>query len=116
MAATGLGMAKAIYRWLTLAAELGNVLGVSDSAVEKQLTAVLGRRLQQLREARGLTQEEVAHAAHISRNHYQLLENGWGVRKTRAPANPRLSTLVALSEVLGTTVPDLIDEMFGRTR
>ncbi|WP_319945699.1 helix-turn-helix domain-containing protein [Nocardia macrotermitis] len=88
---------------------------MSESAVERHLAVLLGQRLVTLREARGLTQEEVAHAAGISRNHYQLLENGWGVRKTKAPANPRLSTLIALSEVLGTTVPDLVDEMFGRT-
>ncbi|WP_025352393.1 helix-turn-helix domain-containing protein [Nocardia nova] len=85
-----------------------------ESAVEKHLAVLLGQRLATLREGRGLTQEEVAHAAGISRNHYQLLENGWSVRRTKAPANPRLSTLIALSEVLGTTVPELIDEMFGR--
>ncbi|WP_278264946.1 helix-turn-helix transcriptional regulator [Nocardia sp. AG03] len=88
---------------------------MSESAVEKQLVAILGQRLATLREARGLSQEEVAHAAGISRQHYQLLEHGWGVRSTKAPANPRLSTLIALSKVLGTTVPDLVDEMFGRT-
>jgi len=75
---------------------------------------LLGQRLATLREARGLSQDEVALAAGISRNHYQLLENGLGVRKTRSPANPRLSTLIALSEVLGTTVPDLLGEVFGR--
>ncbi|MFB7878021.1 MULTISPECIES: helix-turn-helix transcriptional regulator [unclassified Nocardia] len=88
---------------------------MSESAVEKQLVAILGQRLAALREARGLSQEEVAHAAGISRQHYQLLERGWGVRSTQSPANPRLSTLIALSKVLGTTVPDLVDEMFGRT-
>ena len=88
---------------------------MSESAVEKHLVAILGQRLAQLREAKGPTQEEVAHAAGISRQHYQLLESGLGVRRTKAPANPRLSTLIKLSEVLGTTVPDLVDEMFGRS-
>ncbi|MFF2087585.1 helix-turn-helix domain-containing protein [Nocardia sp. NPDC058176] len=88
---------------------------MSESAVEKQLVAILGERLAALRAVRGLSQEEVAHAAGISRQHYQLLENGWGVRSTKAPANPRLSTLIALSEVLGTSVPDLVGEMFGRS-
>ncbi|WP_084537288.1 helix-turn-helix domain-containing protein [Nocardia puris] len=80
----------------------------------RELAVVLGQRLAALRQAKGLSQEEVAHAAGISRQHYQLLENGWGVRSTKAPANPRLSTLIVLSRVLGTTVPDLVDEMFGR--
>ncbi|MFF2087584.1 helix-turn-helix domain-containing protein [Nocardia sp. NPDC058176] len=88
---------------------------MSESAVEKQLVAILGEHLAALREAKGLTQEEVALAAGISRQHYQLLEVGLRARKPRTPANPRLSTLVALSEVLGTTMPDLIDEVFGRS-
>lgn len=85
---------------------------MSESAIEEELAAALGRRLTELRQARGLTQEVVAHAAGISRNHYQLLEYGLGRRGDRKPANPRLSTLVALSEVLGTTVPELINAMF----
>ncbi|MDT5093129.1 MAG: hypothetical protein QOH60_2492 [Mycobacterium sp.] len=86
---------------------------VAESAIERKLAAALGQRLIDLRQARGLTQEAVAEAAGISRNHYQLLEYGLVRRGTRKPANPRLSTLVALSEVLGTTVPELIDAMFG---
>lgn len=49
----------------------------------------------------------------MSRNHYQLLERGLSNRKTKRPANPRLSTLVALSEVLGVSVPELIDAIFA---
>jgi transcriptional regulator with XRE-family HTH domain len=86
---------------------------VAESAIERELAAALGQRLIDLRQARGLTQEAVAEAAGISRNHYQLLEYGLVRRATRKPANPRLSTLVALSEVLGTTVPELIGAMFG---
>jgi hypothetical protein len=41
------------------------------------------------------------------------LESGLSNRKTRRPANPRLSTLVALSEVLGVSVPDLVGPVFG---
>lgn len=86
---------------------------MAESAIEQELALALGRRLVDLRHASGLTQEQVAEAAGISRNHYQLLEYGLGKRKDRKPANPRLSTLVALSDVLGTTVPDLIEVMFG---
>ena len=49
----------------------------------------------------------------MSRNHYQLLESGLSNRKTKRPANPRLSTLVALSEVLGVSVPELIHAIFA---
>ena len=60
-----------------------------------------------------MTQEAVALSAGINRNHYQLLESGLSDRKKQTPANPRLSTLVALCEVYGTTVPDLITVVFG---
>ncbi|ORW75801.1 hypothetical protein AWC22_22020 [Mycobacterium riyadhense] len=84
-----------------------------ESAIERELARALGRKLAELRLERGLTQEIVAQSAGISRNHYQLLEYGLGKRSDRKPANPRLSTLVALSEVLGTTVPELIDAVFA---
>jgi transcriptional regulator with XRE-family HTH domain len=93
-----------------------HVAGVPESAIERELAAALGRRLAELREAHGLTQEFVAEAAGISRNHYQLLESGIGHRGSRKPANPRLSTLIALSEVLGTTVPELINTVFAPDR
>ncbi|MCB0928962.1 MAG: helix-turn-helix transcriptional regulator [Mycolicibacterium insubricum] len=91
----------------------GHFTGVPQSEVEWELAQALGRRLLELREARGLTQETVAEASGMSRNHYQLLESGLSNRKTRRPANPRLSTLVALSEVLGVSVPDLVGPVFG---
>lgn len=55
----------------------------------------------------------VAEASGMSRNHYQLLEGGLSNRKTRRPANPRLSTLVALSDVLGVSVPELVEAIFS---
>ncbi|WP_082690503.1 helix-turn-helix transcriptional regulator [Mycobacterium sp. M26] len=88
---------------------------MSESSIERDVAETLGRRLAELRQARGLTQETVAQAAGISRNHYQLLECGIGQRGERKPANPRLSTLIALSEVLGITVPELIEGMFNQS-
>ncbi|GAA4403471.1 helix-turn-helix domain-containing protein [Tsukamurella soli] len=85
-----------------------------ESEFERQLAGILAIRLQTLRLAKGLTQWDVADRAGIARNHYQLLESGWVNRRTKSPSNPRLSTLVAVSEVLGTIVPELIDEMFAR--
>ncbi|MFC6013771.1 helix-turn-helix domain-containing protein [Nocardia lasii] len=85
-----------------------------ESAVENELVAILGHHLAELRMARGLTQEQVALAAGMSRNHYQLLEAGLRARKPRKPANPTFTTLVALSEVLDTPLPDLINEVWNR--
>ena len=55
----------------------------------------------------------MAEAAGMSRNHYQLLENGISNRKTKRAANPRLSTLIALSGVFGISVPELIEAIFA---
>ncbi|WP_018180751.1 helix-turn-helix domain-containing protein [Jongsikchunia kroppenstedtii] len=85
---------------------------MSESVVEQQVADRLAARLRELREGLDLTQEEVAERAGISRNHYQLLEIGWGNRQSKVPANPRLSTLTNLCHVLGTTVPDLIAAMY----
>ncbi len=62
-----------------------------------------------------MTQEQVANVAQVNRNHYQLLESALSDRAKRTPANPRLSTLVALAEVYGTTVPQLVAEIFAGT-
>ena len=86
---------------------------MAQSETEQALGLALGRRLIDLRESRGLTQEVVAEAAGISRNHYQLLEQGLSNRETRRPANPRLATLVALGEALGVSVPELIASIFS---
>ncbi len=85
-----------------------------ESLLERHLAQRLASRLRDLRDASGLTQEQVAHAAVINRNHYQLLESGLSDRAKGTPANPRLSTLVSLAVVLGTTVPELIDDVFGQ--
>jgi transcriptional regulator with XRE-family HTH domain len=87
---------------------------VAQSEVERALARSLGHTLHSLRLARGLTQEAVAEAAGMSPNHYQLLESGLSNRKTKRPANPRLSTLIALGDVLGVSVPDLIASIFPK--
>jgi DNA-binding XRE family transcriptional regulator len=66
----------------------------------------LGANLHRAREAAGLTQERVAHAAGISTFTYQKLEKGESNPGT--PANPRLQTLVSLAEVLGITPAELL--------
>ncbi|TNU73631.1 helix-turn-helix transcriptional regulator [Miniimonas arenae] len=84
----------------------------ADRSPDRDLAVRLGHRLARLRTERGLTQEQVAAAAGINRNHYQLLESGLSDRAKNTPANPRLSTLVALSDVLRTTVPELVVDLF----
>ena len=80
--------------------------------MERQLAEALAARLRVLRSRSGLSQEAVAHRAGLHRNHYQLLESGLSDRKKQTPANPRLSTLVALCAVYQTTVPDLVMDVF----
>lgn len=60
------------------------------------------------RKRMGLTQEQVALAADINRNHYQLMEHARADRRTNSPANPRMSTLIKLAKVFDCTVADLL--------
>lgn len=83
-----------------------------DPPIEPAVARRFGERLKQLRQARGYTQESLAHAAGINRNHYQLIESGISDRKKNSPANPRLSTLIRISQVLQTSVPDLVIDLF----
>lgn len=66
----------------------------------------LGRRLRDHREARGLTQEQLAHLAGTTRNHYQLLERGYW--KKGSPSNPKLSIVIRLARVLEVDLVDLL--------
>ena len=61
---------------------------------------ILGTRVRTLREAVGLTQEALATAAGIGRATMIPLENGRHA--------PRLSTLSAIAQALGTSVEDLL--------
>ena len=47
------------------------------------------------------------------RNHYRLLRYGLGQWYDRKSANPRPFTLSALTKVLGTEVPELVEQMFS---
>lgn len=66
----------------------------------------LGHNLRRAREATGLSQERVAHAAGLASYTYQKFEKGES--RPGQPLNPRLTTLVALSQVLGVPLPDLL--------
>lgn len=84
--------------------------------LDSALALRLGRHLEKLRAASGLTQEQVAQAAGLNRNHYQLLESGLSDRKRNTPANPRLSTLMAVAAALGTSVPEIAVQLFPAQR
>lgn len=83
---------------------------MSKSAVEQLLARRLGTRIAYLRVQKSLSQEALAQQVGISTNHLQLLESGLSDRTKRSPANPRLSTLVALSDALGVPLPELLQE------
>lgn len=61
----------------------------------------LGTRVRAQRLARGLTQERLAHAAGITKNHVQLLEAGRGSpRDPTTSSNPHMSKLFGLADAL----------------
>ena len=66
----------------------------------------LGHNLARARQAKGLSQERVAHMAGIAGYTYQKFEKGES--RPGTPMNPRLATLIALSQVLGVSVQDLL--------
>jgi transcriptional regulator with XRE-family HTH domain len=60
----------------------------------------LGRRLQEVRIERGLTQEELAHRAELDYSYLNQIENG--------KRNPSLEAVSRIAKALGVTVKDLI--------
>lgn len=66
----------------------------------------LGVRLLQARRHAAMSQEAVAHAAGISTYTYQKFEKGES--RPGTPMNPRLTTLIALCQVLGLKVEELL--------
>lgn len=62
--------------------------------------------LRRAREDAGLSQEQVAYRAGLTRYTYQKYEKGES--RPGSPANPTLRTMLALSQVLGVAVASLI--------
>lgn len=67
-------------------------------------TAV-GSNIQRFRVQQGLSQEELAYAAGLSRYALQLFERGGNDGR---PANPQLSNIMAIAQVLGVGLQDLL--------
>ncbi len=68
--------------------------------MEPDLASRLGRNVRQLREARGLTQEQVAHLAVVPRSTWASLESG--------AANPTLAVLNRVAHVLQVSLEELV--------
>jgi transcriptional regulator with XRE-family HTH domain len=66
----------------------------------------LGHNLQRTRLARGLSQEQVAYRAKLSRFTYQKYESG--LSRPDQAANPTLRSLMAITQVLGITLSELL--------
>ncbi|WEV66772.1 helix-turn-helix transcriptional regulator [Bifidobacterium sp. ESL0769] len=66
----------------------------------------LGLNLQRLRLERNLTQERVAYDAGLSRYTYQKFEKGESMPGT--PANPSLHNIMAIAQVLGVSLEELL--------
>lgn len=84
-----------------------------DQTPEWELVAqAFGHRVRLLREERGLTQEELAQAAGISRNQLQNIENSRNnvrdAQGRQGRGNPRLDTVWSLAGALQVEVADLV--------
>lgn len=84
---------------------------MAKTGVEQLLSQQLGTHIARLRVAKNLSQQALAEAVGISTNHLQLLESGLSDRAKQTPANPRLSTLIALSRALDISLPDLLRDL-----
>ena len=71
-------------------------------------TKELGLNVQRRRLALGMSQEHVAYNANLSRFAYQQLERGES--RPGTPSNPSLLNVMAVAQVLGITMDDLLPE------
>lgn len=73
-----------------------------------KLLKTFGRTIRRLRKQRGLSQEDLAEAAGMSRNYISDIERG--VR------NPGLLALVALAKALRVSLRELVEEIEPKAR
>jgi transcriptional regulator with XRE-family HTH domain len=69
-------------------------------ATEASLLRALGKRVRELRQERGYSQEKLAELANIHENHVRRIEGG--------TANPSYLVLVKLAKALGVSPGELI--------
>ena len=80
---------------------------------DPEIARALGARLKELRTRAGLTLQAVYERTEVTAKHVQLVERGRSYSKGGKPPNPRLSTLAILCDAYGTTVPQLMIDVFG---
>ena len=73
---------------------------MTSDSLDRQTAQRLGSLLQSHRADLGITQEKVALAADLSRQHYQQMEYGYSDRATRNPSNPKLRSLMSVVAIL----------------
>lgn len=86
-------------------------MGHGDDIADREWAAYAQRLATALSRARGeagLSQEQVAYRAGLTRYTYQKYEKGES--RPGSPANPTLRTMLALSQVLGVALADLIPD------
>jgi transcriptional regulator with XRE-family HTH domain len=79
---------------------------VRQAKLKADYARALGVNLHRLRLEKKLSQEKLAHAAGLSAYTYQKFEKGES--RPGTPMNPRLFTLIAIAQVLGTTLDELL--------
>ena len=79
---------------------------VRPSASWARYALEFGHSLKRHRSARGLSQEQLAYAAGLSRYTYQKFERGESM--PGSPANPSLRNVMALAQVLEVSLDDLL--------
>lgn len=85
---------------------------VSDSWTQDDLTwgeyvRALGDELRRRRQAKGLSQAELAELAGLTRVHVHRIESG---KVGEAPTNPTVRAVAALAAALGVTTSDLLPQ------
>lgn len=83
--------------------------------VDRETAVALSNVLRERRKKLGLTQEQLADLAEMDAKYYQSLENGRNNSKPDSLANPSLKILRKLAGAYGTTVPDLMWDVFERS-
>lgn len=78
----------------------------TDDAAWRAYANQLAVNLHRIRMQRGMSQEDVAYSAGLTRYTYQKYEKGES--KPGAPANPTIRTLLALSQALNVRLADLL--------
>jgi transcriptional regulator with XRE-family HTH domain len=74
----------------------------------------LGVELQRRRIDRGITQEDLAHLAGLTRTHYQQIERGSWTKD--APSNPSTKIMARLAQAVDLEIGDLTPSVAKLTR